>query len=64
MGKSIGKLRRGRLRRRENNMELDLKEIGHECDSDLGRTQVRVQWRAFNIIDVIWILIPRNNKQL
>jgi hypothetical protein len=43
-------------------MELDLQEIGHEYDSNLGRTQVRVQWRAFSIINVIWSLIARNYK--
>jgi hypothetical protein len=45
-------------------MELHLKEIGHGCDSNLGRTQDRVQWRAVSILDVTWILIPRNYKYL
>jgi hypothetical protein len=57
VGRSEGKRPLGRPKRRwENNIKLDLKEIGIDRASWIRLVQNRVQWRAFmNTVMILWV---------
>ena len=59
VGKLAGKRPLGRPRRRwENNIKMDLQEVGGACGDWMGLAQDRDRWRAF-VITVMNLRVPK-----